>query len=292
MIICPNLFCPDKLFENKIVSLLNKCLFYPALTLLPKTAVHVKSLHDIYEDMRLNCDYPDIDKKYMVNGSCIKVNRKGLEEKGFVFAGFDLPIWINTPNTVTESANCRIMIVGLDARRKRIDMYETSPTRDQLMIYSPFAMHCRYHRRKEMVIPYMTKEILNCANHCYKTISLYITDFYKFKLADNPAIINNANKNIYEDAYKDEIEVIKPNVVILLGKRVMNAVGVPATAPYFKITIVDGIKYLPIPHPSGNNIKEINKALCTIGRNKDEPKIAITKEVCRILKNICSKTSI
>ena len=41
-----------------------------------------------------------------------------------------------------------------------------------------------------------------------------------------------------------------------------------------------------------NNIKEINKALCTIGRNKDEPKIAITKEVCRILKNICSKTSI
>ena len=68
MEIHPNLFCPNSQFENQVVGLLNKYLFNKPTTSLPHTASTITSIYDIYEDMRRVCDFPDIDKKYMIDG--------------------------------------------------------------------------------------------------------------------------------------------------------------------------------------------------------------------------------
>ena len=229
--------------------------------------------------MRLQCDYPDIDKKYMVDGSCINVCHKGLTNNSFVYVGHDLPVWIGNSKIETDSIDCKIMIVGRDPGRKPYDMYQMRPLCNQITICSPFGMHSRYHRRKMMVIPHMVNEILKCATGCDKTATVYITDYYKLKLTNSTAI-NTTNKQYYNAVYADEIRHFKPNVVILLGKTVMNVLGIPPNAPYFQI--YNG-KYLPIPHPSGNNGNVIKKWKETDHETKD----FFAKMVCKQLKTIC-----
>ena len=204
MTIAPNYFCPDLQFERMIVNSLNAHLFSSVFAPLTGTVSAITNLHDLYEDMRRYCDCPDIDKKYMLDGKCVlpNINRRGLTTNGFIYVGHDLPVWVNSPNlNNVKEANCKIMIVGRDPGRKPFDMYEINPYCDQITIYSPFGLHCRYHRRKTQEIPCIVDGIIKCACENGKTISIYVTDYYKFRKAD-PSSINNRNRNIYKSVYE------------------------------------------------------------------------------------------
>lgn len=260
MEIRPNSFCPNSQFEKLIVELLNKHLFSSPIVLFQNISSTITSIHDIYEDMKKICDFPDIDKKYMVDGSCLKVNSIGLTTQGHIYAGHDLPIWINDP----DSTDCKIMIIGRDSGRLPRDMYEMKPTRDQITIYSPFGMHSRYHRRKTQIIPKIVFSLLNHSKACEKRTSVYITDFYKFRKVD-PTGVDKDNTAIYESFLNDEITQLKPNVIILLGKTVLsvchNALGISNSLPYFIPKMRNnGIYVILIPHPSGSNNREIKNA--------------------------------
>jgi len=157
--ITPNLFCPDPKFESQIVGVLNTHLFKNILSSLQGTATSISCLRDIYKDMRLYYDCPDIDKKYMLDGQSVlpSIQKQRLMNNGYLYAGHDLPVWINSQETNDVlKADCRIMILGRDPRRKPYEMYEMNPTQDQTTVSSPFGMHCRLHRRKTQEIPYLT----------------------------------------------------------------------------------------------------------------------------------------
>ena len=289
MTIRPNIFCPDSQFEVQIVSLLSRYLFNNRISSLVGTTTSINTIHDIYKDMRLYCDCPDIDKNYMLDGSSINtsVNKNRLLERGFFYAGHDLPVWINSQeiNEVLKT-DCRIMILGRDPRRKPYEMYEMNPTQDQTSVYSPFGMHCRLHRRKTQEIPYLTNEIIRCATSCNKTVSVYITDFYKFKRT-NGSVMDILNKRLYNAVYQDEIATFMPHVIILLGKDVMKAVGLPLSTPYFSIQKKGNQFYLPIPHPSGLNNRTIQKVKAHFGKPNQETKQFFAEMVCKQLKDFC-----
>jgi len=289
--ITPNLFCPDPKFESQIVGVLNTHLFKNMLSSLQGTATSISCLHDIYEDMRQYCDCPDMDKKYMLDGQSVlpSFQKQRLMNNGYLYAGHDLPVWINTPNTcIVEKANCKIMIVGRDPGRKPYDMYEMTPSCDQLTIYSPFGLHCCYHRRKTQVIPSLVNRMLKCANECGETLSIYITDFYKFKKTD-VLTIDTCNKLTYHTILMEEIKTFNPDCVILLGKQVMRSVGIPSSALYFNIFPKNGINYLPIPHPSQKNSNEIQKVKDSCNGRKMGTIEFLAKEVINILKKECCK---
>lgn len=281
MMISPNLFCPNTQFETQVVGLLNKYLFNRPIASLPNTSSTITSIHDIYEDMKNICDFPELDKKYMVDGSCVAVNCSGLRTQGHIYAGHDLPIWINDP----ESADCRIMIVGRDSGRLPRDMYEMKPTKDQLTISSPFGMHSRYHRRGTQEIPTIVTEMIKCAKECRKKMSVYITDYYKFRKT-SPSNIDRFNSNVYSPLLDEEIDTFDPNVIILLGKDVMRAIGIPISTPYFRI-YNKGNAYLPIPHPSHSNGMEINKVKVAFNKSGDDTIMFFIDEICNQLKIIC-----
>ena len=291
MKINPNLFCPDTQFENQIVNLLNRYLFNNSLFSLLGTATCVSNLYEIYEDMRRYCDCPDIEKKFMLDGKCVlhNINRRGLTINGFLYAGHDLPVWVNSPQAKNvDEVDCKIMIVGRDPGRKPYDMYEMDPTCDQLSIYSPFGLHCRYHRRKTQDVPCIVDGIINCASKNGKTVSIYVTDYYKLRKVD-PSSVNNGNRNIYKSVYDGELSIFRPDVVILLGKSVMGAIGIPSNTPYFSIYSQNGINYMPIPHPSGSNNNEISSEKKKRGKESMRTKDFYIEEICKSLKEVCSK---
>lgn len=282
MRIYPNLFCLYSHFENQVIGILNKHLFSKPITPLSNTSSAITSIHDIYEDMRSTCDFPDIDKKYMIDGSCVAVNRVGLTTQGHIYAGHDLPIWINDP----DSADCKIMIVGQDPRRTPAEMYDYNcPTMDQITISSPFGMHMRYHRRKINTIPKLVLGLIDCASEHNKKMSVYLTDLYKMRGVD-PSGINAINIQTYLDVLKEEITLFNPCVIILLGKQVMNDFGI--CGPYFSTTSKLYGKYtcLPVPHPSGANANEIKKVKEEKGCNKPTAEF-LTEEICKQLKHLC-----
>lgn len=286
MEISPYSFCPNSQFENLIVGLLNKHLFNSPMVSFPNTSSTINSIQDVYADMKNICDFPDIDKKYMVDGSCLKVNSSGLTTQSHIYAGHDLPMWINDP----DSSDCKVMIVGRDSGRLSRDMYEmitkTILTRDQLTIYSPFGMHSRYHRRKTLEIPTIVTEMIKCAERCGKKMSVYITDFYKFRKT-SASNIDKINTNVYNSIFMDEITAFKPDAILLLGKDVMKAVGIPTSAPYFRIFNKGKAVYLPIPHPSRSNGKEINKEKASLGKDGEKTIEFFIDEICNQLKTIC-----
>ena len=287
--ITPNLFCPDPKFESQIVGVLNTHLFKNILSSLQGTATSISCLHDIYEDMRLYCDCPDIDKKYMLDGQSVlpSIQKQRLMNNGYLYAGHDLPVWINSQETnEVLKTDCRIMILGRDSRRKPYEMYEMNPTQDQTTVSSPFGMHCRLHRRKTQEIPYLTNEIIRCATNCNKTVSVYITDFYKFKRT-NGSVMDILNKSLYNTVYQDEIATFMPHVIILLGIDVMKAVGLPLSTPYFSIQKKGNQFYLPIPHPSGLNNRTIQKVKAHFGKPNQETKQFFAEMVCKQLKDFC-----
>lgn len=280
----PNLFCPNLHFKKQIVGVLNSSLFSGPFTNLSGTATSVNSISDIYSDMQKYADCPDIAKLYMIDvkGLASTLRNRGLCKNGFLYAGHDLPIWINDP----ESCECRVMIVGLSPRRNSTEMYDFNiPSTNQISVSSPFGMHMRYHRRRIDIIPKVVLGLIECAEAHHKKMSVYLTDLYKMRRA-NSSVNNKINKNAYQNILKEEIDIFKPCMVILLGKQAMDDLGV--TGSYFlpKSTLFGKYSWMAIPHPSGNN----NQVIEDEKRNKNSSKPTVDflrDEICKQLNYIC-----
>lgn len=287
----PSLFCPNIQFEIGVINILTRHLFNNPVTSLPKTSTIISTLADIYEDMRINIDFPNIDKKYVVDGNCITGIGSTLKtNNNYIYAGHDLPVWQNDPYTEV----CRIMIVGYGPGRKPSWMYEDSSfnnvSKDQLTIYSPFGMHSRVHRRETSQIPLFTKGLYDRANECPKELSIYYTDYYKLCKLDK-VDISKRNVSIYNTIWEEEVDIFKPHLIIPLGKGILRALNFNLPAHpngYFHVHHHNKLSLFPIPHPSGNNSKERKDVVKHYGiPQKMTIEDYAVQELCKALKQLC-----
>lgn len=291
----PVLFCPSCNFEGSVIALLNKHLFNTPIKNLHNSSSVINSLADIYSDMRIHVNCPDIDRKYMIDGRCIKVNTSDLKEKSYISAGHDLPIWLSNNDDLLD-VNCKVMIIGRDSGRQPRDMHGMKAVQDQITIYSPFGMHSRYHRRLTIAIPTIVNSLFDSAVKCDKKLSVYITDFYKFRKAE-PAKIDSQNISTYQAALMDEINLYKPHLILLLGKEVYKMVSsilnTPNNPGYFNQVAfnIPPCHVVLIPHPSGSNNAEIIKAKKERHKSKRKSTIKFfVEEIENLLKDTCCKS--
>lgn len=275
----PNFFCINSEFEHEVVFMLNNHLFNNKVNNLSGTSIRISHLYDIYSDMRENFDRTDIFRLYHVDGNCLKN-----VSLGNLCFGHDLPVWLNDPYI----SDCKIMIVGYSPRRNNNEMYDLNCTIPQLSISSPFGIHSPYWRNgPNGSFPRAIIEIIENAKQMYgKTISVYFTDMVK--------LYNAMSKVPYSPHFmkillNDEITLFNPDIILLMGKNVLRNFGLTNNVPYFSIQTINGIIYIPIPHPSNANKKEIEEVKKRLGYINVDTQEFFVEELCKHIKEVCCR---
>ena len=151
------------------------------------------------------------------------------------------------------------MVITQDPRRSYDEMNANgmSPTSDWIGISTPFGLHSltyRSHKTKGLVhylFNALQDELQKKYNYNPNDLSIYYTDVYKFrgvapaKNSNTPNdVIDKPNMKIYAVVLRSEINLYKPDVIILMGKEAQNAWN------SISATISSNIPILSTPHPS------------------------------------------
>ena len=229
-----NDFCAGNIFKKSIIDNLFKYLFEQEA-----------DLGKIYDDMtrEINADSNLKIKLYPVCGKSLKnLAPQHIQRDNSIYAGHDLPVWLNNP----ESADIRIMVISQDPRRNDKEMKENEmPTSNVISISTPFGLHFknwRSHKSKGLV-HYLFDDMKK--TFCGKKLSIYFTDIYKFRGVDSKDL-DTSNLDVYKKVLSCEIQLFKPDVILLMGKEAQNAWKTinPAIIDATKTKILD------TPHPT------------------------------------------
>ena len=191
--------------------------------------------------------------------------------------GHDVPVWLEEDNNDNDSEDViKIMIVSQDPLRDRGAI-------GKILFSSPFGVHCRDYRTQPR--EYLMKIIggvWKTAKANNKKVIFYLTDLYKAFALDpqneNKKSIDlmSSFKGRFVDIFEKEIDLYKPNLILLMGAEVANVLlvatnyiktqisGSPRKMtslgdyfnPYYTHSskhINSNIRVIPILHTSGND---------------------------------------
>ena len=191
--------------------------------------------------------------------------------------GHDVPVWLEEDNNDNDSEDViKIMIVSQDPLRDRGAI-------GKILFSSPFGVHCRDYRTQPR--EYLMKIIggvWKTAKANNKKVIFYLTDLYKAFALDpqneNKKSIDlmSSFKGRFVDVFEKEIDLYKPNLILLMGAEVANVLlgatnyiktqisGSPRKMtslgdyfnPYYTHSskhINSNIRVIPILHTSGND---------------------------------------
>ena len=122
--------------------------------------------------------------------------------------GVDLPTWFNVQD------NKHIMIVAQDPLRNNKYYGECYDA----VISSPFGLHSLEHRQNARGGKMMSLLVERLVNNGY---GVYLTDANKFFIHDHKTtnMFSVAHIDVYAEIIRQEIEIVKPAVIVCLGKR-------------------------------------------------------------------------
>ncbi|WP_407405850.1 uracil-DNA glycosylase family protein [Chryseobacterium sp.] len=175
--------------------------------------------------------------------------------------GIDLPFWFGKFDSDTK-----IMIIGIDPLRNEYSFEKEEADKvNNVIIGTPFALHSKKIREGR------TKQYWNFIEKLSQKNFVYLTDIYKtFFYTDSSKKNRSYNfykkhkLNKYADILINEIEIIKPDIIITLGDIASNKLKA--------IKIQDDIEVLKMVHLSGaTRMKHKNKFVFDkLGREKKE----------------------
>ena len=235
-------FCTNGTFLDSIVDIL--CNTNSIFNVSAK-----RDIRDIYTKM-----HRDLNKHqyviyplpgYVVNN---RLNPTLLEDPTThkYYAGHDLPVWLNDP----KKAEHRILIISQDPRRNKNEMLDKNTgNKMEIGISTPFGLHSEKWRsaKSRGLIHWVAEELIK---EYKETVSIYYTDVYKFRGADDKQLGLNSDidernyKPFYEDIIKREIELFDPTVILLMGGQAQEA--------YYKVSQKTD-KVIETDHPSPQN---------------------------------------
>ncbi len=202
-------FCSPDSFQDRCVDILcgNPGVFNASCKSI---------LIDIYNDMRknINCDqykiYDNAKGCHIHN----KINISSISKNGNIYAGHDLPVWLNNP----EEADWRVMVISQDPRR---DDEEMGNGKYEIGISSPFGLHSQKWRSNKTkgFVHWLFLELFRD----YEKMSVYYTDIYKLRGVGSNSTLDDTNINIYKKILLQEIELFNPNIVLLMGDKAQKA---------------------------------------------------------------------
>lgn len=183
-----------------------------------------------------------------INQSNVRLG--SLCKNGKVYAGHDLPVWLNDP----MEAKRRIMVLSQDPRRNDKEMQNGTL---EIGLSTPFGLHSkiwRSHRQRGMV-HWLAKDLIEKYG---QEVSIYYTDIYKFRGVDcgekKTLHLDTNNKKRYMEVLCKEIDLFRPTIILLMGKEAQNTFqGIGGTLPP-NCTRID------TPHPNARKQQRSVKA--------------------------------
>ncbi len=227
-----------------------------------------KSIDDIYEYWRKN-----FDERFPVLNTDIKIVSKKtfISEKQNVpvtsfLLGIDFPIWFDTLNynDIVDNKK-RIMIIGIDPLRneKSFNNFKADKSQD-VIIGTPYALHNLKIRSGH------TKHYWGLINKLSTKHFVYLTDIYKvFFYTDiskkERSYVYYRNKHEFEkhiELLEREIELVKPNLILILGAESYRQLFAGRQAPKLteavekNVILYRNYPVLPMVHLSGSTRKK------------------------------------
>ena len=140
-----------------------------------------------------------------IGNSQLGANIKSLHKSAI---GVDLPTWFNVQD------NKHIMIVAQDPLRNNKYYGECYDA----VISSPFGLHSLEHRQNARGGKMMDLLVKGLVANGY---GIYLTDANKFFIHDHKTtnMFSVAHIDVYAEIIRQEIEIVKPAVIVCLGKR-------------------------------------------------------------------------
>ena len=256
-----NEFCPHPTFEKNVEDILHQHLLIRGFLYdRNKTGVFFNSISEVYEDMRNYINLPHVLWLYFTSSGILKpnINRHKLTDSTYgIYAGLDLPIWLNDPSTATK----RIMVIGQDPRRNDKEM-QNNP--DCITLSTPFGFHSYSWRisNKGLIHQVFVDIINNYYQNNGSNLCVYFTDFFKFRKAEGTkSKIDSFNKDVYFDTLSCEICNFQPDIIIPVGCKTASAIMRKKIGwrECFKRQTIGAYTYFPILHVSGANNGYIQK---------------------------------
>lgn len=231
-------------------------------------------IKDIYETMRNDIDKDDYPI-YPIPGTFLnsKIDTKLITKDGNLYAGHDLPVWLNDP----DKAIYKVLVLSQDPRRNNNEMKDMG-----IGISTPFGLHSAKWRsnRNRGMVHWLFKELID---EYGDKLSVYYTDLYKLRGVDvkdvSKSKLDSNNLEYYKCILKEEIKLFRPNVIFLMGKKAQQSFDT------IKDDIdIDSVHESPVPHPNARVYTKNGKRLWGKFTKDDftvETKIDIYKEEIR-----------
>lgn len=164
--------------------------------------------------------------------------------------GHDVPVWLEEDNNDSEDV-IKIMIVSQDPLRDRGAI-------GKILFSSPFGIHCVDYRNKsnECMMKFI-EGVWKIAKGKKKKVNFYLTDLYKFFVANKKASLNTitSNHSTVANSFKlildKEIDYFKPNLILCFGNKSIESLLNEKVAFWDKSHKYNGIPVLPSIHIAG-----------------------------------------
>ncbi len=274
-------FCPHYTFEKIVEEILHRHILNRGFLYdRNMTGKLLKSVLEVYKDMRIHINIPKALNLYFTSGGVLKssLNPSYLTDQSYgIYAGLDLPIWLNDPSTATK----KIMVIGQDPRRNDKEMQNTP---NCIALSTPFGFHSHSWRisNKGLIHQVFVDIINNYYQNNGSNLCVYFTDFYKFRKAEgSKSKIDTPNIDVYYDTLSCEICNFQPDVIIPVGCKTASAVMRKKIGwkDCFRLQTIGSYTYFPILHVSGANNGYINK----LKPQNTSNSIFFTKEISIII---------
>jgi len=136
--------------------------------------------------------------------------------------GIDLPAWFGN----LKKCEKKIMIIGVDPMRNKKDFRRVGADyKEDVIIGTPYSFHLEKMWNNAGKYKYYSQFITSLSKNNF----IYLTDVYKtffyyeklrsykFYAQTNNKLRNKKSSNIFHDLLEEEINIIKPDVIITLG---------------------------------------------------------------------------
>ena len=197
-------------------------------------------IKNIYKTMQNDID-EDGYHIYGIPGEFLNknINTTTLEKNGSLYAGHDLPVWLND----SDKAQYRILVLSQDPRRNEDEMKDK-----EIGVSTPFGLHSAKWRsnRNKGLVHWLFKELIE---EYGEELSVYYTDMYKLRGVDVRKVkksqLDCCNLEYYKEILKKEIDLFKPNVIFLMGKKAQQSFNTIKD-----VISTNNVKVLDVPHPN------------------------------------------
>lgn len=162
----------------------------------------------------------------------------------YIRIGHDVPVWID--NIDTECDYKKVMIISQDPRRD--DNFQ-----GRLQLSSPFGLHDLSYRGSNMVLK-LIKSLFSI-----KPCLIYLTDYNKLYLQQmgskaKSLRLTSIYKNNFDSILSEEIDVVRPDLIVCMGRTAADACSIKKGMPMFKpcVSKFQSIRMLPVIHLTGH----------------------------------------